>query len=233
MAKKIGENYLLISDIQAPFHHPKTIEFLKYVARHYKIKNDNVYNCGDETDQFFGGMWKKSPEATHTPNSEIADSIRFLKKLYKLFPKMKLATSNHGTRWWRKALDAEIPSQLLRDYKEIIQAPPGWKWRKRWLVKASKKQFAVEHGDDWGGAHPHIKAAMHNGMSTAIGHFHSIAGVRHMKTNGLDIWGMATGSLIDVEAYAFEYAKKTSLKQAIGCGVVLDGGRVPIFIPLE
>lgn len=231
--KSWQDNYLAISDLQVPFEHQDALKFCQYLVKHFKIPSQNIYNVGDETDQYFGGLWKKSPEAKHTPNTEIADSIRTLKRWYKAFPEMKLALSNHGTRWWRKAVDAEIPSQLLRRYEDIIQAPEGWTWKKRFIVKAAKKPFMIEHGDDWGGAHPHIQAAMHNGISVILGHHHSKAGTRFIKTANLDIWANISGSLIDFDQYAFQYARSAKLKPLIGCTVVVDGGNNALWIPLN
>ena len=44
---------------------------------------------------------------------------------------------------------------------------------------------------------------------------------------------MNVGCGIDATKYAFEYAKHNSKKQIIGCGVVLDNGRLPILVPME
>lgn len=225
------DRYLVISDLQVPFEHPEALKFCKTLVRDYRIPKENIINVGDETDQYFGGLWKKSPEAEHTPNSELEACRQILYKWYKAFPYMRLCTSNHGTRYWRKALDAEIPSQLLRRYEEVIDAPPGWKWKKNWIIK-TKHPFNVEHGDDFGGKDAHINAAMFNGISTVIGHHHTLAGVRHIETKGMKFWAAASGSLIDFEQYAFEYARNSKLRPKIGAIVVVDNGRNAIWIPL-
>lgn len=234
MAIKSGkDNYLIISDLQIPFEHKDALKFCTQLKKSFNVPDENIICAGDETDQYFGGLWKKSPEVYHTPNSEIAESIKRLKRWYRAFPQMKVCISNHGTRYWRKALDAEIPSQLLRKYEEIIEAPPGWQWRKRWLIRGSKKPFMVEHGDDWGGQHPHIQCAMHNGISCVIGHHHSKAGTIHIKTAMLDIFANVCGSLIDFDTYAFEYARKAKLKPCIGTTVVVNGGSTAYWIPIS
>ena len=40
-------------------------------------------------------------------------------------------------------------------------------------------------------------------------------------------------NLSDVDAYAFAYGKQFPKKPTLGCGVVLDGGRTAIFIPMD
>lgn len=234
MAKKsFQENYLIISDLQIPFEHSKALVFCQQLARFFNVDLEkNVICVGDETDQYFGGLWKKSPDATHTPCSELEDSRKRMRRWYRAFPYMKVATSNHGTRWWRKATEAEIPSQMMRKYEDVIEAPQSWTWHKDILVKC-KHPFLVEHGDDWGGTHPHIQAAMHNGISMVLGHHHSKAGTRHIKTSRLNIWANCSGALIDFDSYAFQYAKRYKLKPCIGTTVVINGGKTAYWIPLE
>lgn len=224
-------NKLVISDLQIPFEHTDALKFCARVKKENRIADEDVYNVGDELDQYWGSLWGKSPEASHTANQEIQQSIETLKEWYRAFPEMKLCLSNHGSRWMRKAIEAQIPSQLMRLYREVIQAPEGWHWQKHWKVK-DKNPWLVEHGDDWGGQHPHIMAAMHNGMSTAMGHHHTKFAVSYMKTNGMDIWGAVAGCLIDFEQYAFEYARNGRLKPQLGLLLVVDDGRRVIPVKL-
>jgi hypothetical protein len=225
-------NYLGISDLQIPYEHIKALEFCAYLKRHFKIPDDNIYNVGDELDNFHGGSWPKGAEYPHTPRQESLISKEKLKDWYAEFPKMKLAMSNHGSRWMRKAFHAEIPSEMLRKYEDFIGAPDGWIWKQQWKVDC-KHPFIVEHGDRYGGQHPHIAAAMHNGMSTIIGHHHSKAAISYIKTAGLDIWACVAGSLIDFEQYAFEYGRNAKLQPQIGATVILNEGRHVIWIPME
>jgi len=155
-----------------------------------------------------------------------------LKKWYAAFPLLKLCTSNHGNRWLKRAIYAELPTQLIRSYKEVIQAPETWTWQKYWRVEALIP-FMLEHGDDWGGQMPHKQAALHNGRSTVIGHFHSLSGVEHIKTAQQKMWGMVVGSLIDFDQICFTYARKAKLKPVLSAGLVLDGGKSPVIIPYE
>ena len=223
-------NRLIISDPQIPFQHPDCIPFIKRVKKEFNIPDEGMCCVGDELDNYFGGLWKKSPEAAHTPNSEIRASLDILTEWYCEFPQMKLATSNHGTRWQRKAAEAEIPSQLLRQYREVINAPEGWQWAKRWQFNDGHP-WLLEHGDDWGGGDPHVQATLYNGISTAIGHYHSKASVTYLNTGLKQMWAMVTGSIIDFDQYAFEYARKSKLKPVISLGVVVDNGRVAFLIP--
>lgn len=224
--------WLILSDLQIPFEHADALKFCKYVKRHFKIPDENILNVGDELDEYWGGLYQQDINAEHTANQEIDEANKRLVDWYIAFPKMKLAISNHGTRYWRKALHANIPNQLLKSYQEVIKSPPGWEWKKSWLINC-KHPFILEHGDDWGGQYPHKTAAIHNGISYAIGHHHSVAGVEYVKTNNYDIWGMSVGCLINFEKYAFNYARSYKFKPQIGCGIVLDEGKTAIWLPMK
>ncbi len=227
------DRFLFISDLQIPFAAPKALAFCKSVQKEFKIPAENICCVGDEVDEYFGSQFKKDPDALHTPNSEIRVSREMLQSWYKAFPLMKLAISNHGLRWAKKAFEAEIPSQMLKPYQEIIGAPSGWVWKDRWLIKGAKVPILMIHGMGYGGQSGARNAAIDAGMNTVIGHLHSHAGVSYVNTVGQKIWGLNTGCLIDEKAYAFNYGRDMRHKPVLGVGVVLDGGLTPLFIPYE
>ena len=229
----MSERYLFVSDKQHPFAAKHALPFCKAVQKEFRIPPENIYCVGDEVDEYFGGMWKKDPDALHTPNSEIRETREELQKWYRAFPDMKLAISNHGMRWAKKAFEAEIPSQMLRPYQEIIGAPKGWVWKDRWLIKAKNAPILMIHGMGYSGQTGARNAAIDAGMNTVIGHLHSHAGISYIYTAGQRIWGMNTGCLIDVNAYAFNYGRDMRHKPVLGVGVVIDGGLTPIFVPYE
>jgi hypothetical protein len=227
-----SDRFLFISDLQIPFEAANALAFCLAVQREFKVPSENVYNVGDEVDQYFGSAYQKDPNGWHTPRSELAASREKLLRWYRAFPEMKLAISNHGLRWAKKAFDAEIPSEMLRPYQDIIHAPPGWKWRDAWDIK-TKYPIRMIHGMGYNGQAAHRQAALDFGMNIVIGHLHSHAGVALIRTQGQRIWGMNVGCLIDDEAYAFAYNKHQRQRPILGCGVVVDGGLTPIFVPYE
>ncbi len=185
---------------------------------------------GDELDQFHGGAYPKGSDYEMTPNQELSAAKEILKEWYAHFPKMKLAVSNHGIRWVKKAAHAEIPSQLLRDYRQIIEAPDGWQWQEEWKIP-TKNPFRMVHGMGYSGKDGARNAAIDAGMSTVIGHLHSYAGIHYINTQSLKMWGFNVGCLIDAESFAFAYGKYNRQKPCIGAGVICNQGSTPIWIP--
>lgn len=225
------DRYLVISDTQMPFEALTALEYCYYIKQHFGIPNENVLHVGDEVDEYFGSLYKKDPDATHTPTSEIKETKDKIKRWASLFPLMRICESNHGMRWAKRAAEAEIPSQMMRRYQDVLETPLGWRWQRVWHINASKKPFIMKHGMEYSGVNAYRNAAIAEGKSVVFGHLHSSAGIAHVKTDGLDVWGMNVGCLIDVDAYAFHYGKYNKFKPNLGVGVILDGGTTPIWLP--
>lgn len=224
---------MFISDLQIPFEAEHALKFCLQTKRELRIPDDNIYCVGDEVDQVMGSLYKKDIDGSYTANQEIAESKRRLREWYRTFPQMKLATSNHGMRWARKAFEAEIPSQMLRSYQDMLEAPKGWVWKDAWQINAKHRRIKMIHGVGYGGMYAFRHAPMDHGQCVVFGHLHANAGISHIETASQSIWGMNTGCLIDTHAYAFNYGKDNRFKPWLGLGVVIDGGRTPVLIPYE
>ena len=227
-----GDSYLVISDLQIPFDAPSSLKFTRLVQSHFKIPRDHVICVGDEVDQYWGGQWLKSPDARHTPNDELDETRDRLKEWYAAYPKLRLFVSNHGIRWAKKAFEAQIPSQLIKPWREVIGAPAGWQWRHRWDIDTAHP-WSVIHGMGYSGVNGHRNAALDLGRSVAIGHLHGFGGVARVTTETQTLWGMNVGCLVEPDAYAFEYGRYSRNKPTLGLGVVLNDGKIPLFVPYE
>jgi hypothetical protein len=229
----LSNRYLFISDTQIPFEASKSLQFCKSLQKEFKIPNENIYHVGDEVDLYHGSLHPKSPDAELTPNQELKLAISRLKEWYRAFPQMKLAVSNHGVRYVKKAISSDIPSVILKSYREILQAPPGWIWRERWDIKAARAPIAMIHGVGYSGMNGHRNAAIDLGRNTVIGHLHSNAGISKINTDGRTLWAVNAGCLIDLKAFAFDYGKHMRHKPVLSACVVIDGGLTPLLLPYE
>jgi hypothetical protein len=216
---------LVMSDKQAPFDHRDAVDFLDSVNRKYKCTQ--VVDIGDEIDFHAMSDYDHDPDGL-SPGDELRASIKAMKPYYDLFPKVKVCISNHTSRPFRQAYKHGFPEALLRPYRDFLQAPKGWSWGDEWEIDGVR----YEHGDGIaGGARAAAyNAPLKNMQSTVFGHFHSYAGVQFLANPQVLLFGMNVGCLIDVDAYAFKYGKKTKEKPILGCGVVLGG--LPLFVPM-
>lgn len=225
-------SYLIISDLQIPFAAEHALKFVKSVYKEFRIPKENVLCVGDEVDSYFGSMYSKSPNISYSASQEIKDTKDQIRAWADAFPIMRLATSNHGQRWVKKLEACEIPSQLIRPYREIIGAPRTWQWKDEWVIK-TKHPFRMVHGCGYSGANGAKNAVVDSKVSTVIGHLHSHAGISYVHTMGSNgtLWGFNAGCLINPEAFCFSYGIHNRHKPILGIGVIADNGFRPMFIP--
>lgn len=221
--KKPQEKVLWIPDLQEPFAHQDARSFIWEVAK--KEKPSVVGNAGDEVDFHALGDWDHDPDGL-SPGHELKEAVKKLKDWYSMFPNMLVCTSNHTARPFRKAFKCGIPKAFIRDYREFLDAPKGWKWADNWEIDG----VVYEHGEGFSGREGAIKAALANMQSTVIGHIHSFAGIQWSANSKHLIFGFNTGCLIDRHSYAFAYGAKMKNKPILGCGIIDRG--IPKFIPM-
>jgi metallophosphoesterase superfamily enzyme len=226
MANK--ENFLLISDVHLPYEYEHALRFCKELKKDFDVPHSNVYSVGDIADLYGFSRWPKSPDAKHTINQELELLREKIRKWGAVFPEMKIAHSNHDMRVMRKAISADLPSQVIRSVEEIMEFPKGWELREQFVVMANKCEFLVTHGEEYPEA---LDAAMAYGVNVVQGHHHGKAGVRYRCTKLQQLWGLSVGCLVDKESFAFQYGAYSKQKPIIGCGLILNG--MPHFISVK
>jgi predicted phosphodiesterase len=207
---------LVISDTQCPFVHKHYLYFLKEVYRRHKC--DTVVHVGDEIDHHAMSDYAPDPDG-YSAGHELVAAIEILKPYYQAFPKVMVCESNHRARILKRAYKSGIPVRYMKDFKEVIEAPDGWRWAEKWEID----KVGYKHGCGYSGTMGALNAAKDEMKSCVIGHLHSDAGLLFWS-NGLEtIFGMNVGCGIDQESYAFAYAKTSRKKAVLSCGVVIDG----------
>lgn len=217
------EIILGISDLQIPFQHKDAFSFLEWLNDEYEPTK--VVSLGDEVDQYMLSRYAHDPDAD-SAGREVEKSYKELEILYSIFPVAFACLSNHVDRVLKRAVEAGIPRAYLKSIKEFMNAPEGWNWSRYWDIGGVR----FEHGDSAGGVSAHRTLAISNRQSTCIGHHHSSGGVDYVANEKEMIFGLNSGCLIDIEAYAFQYAKMAKHKPTLGAAVIVYG--VPHFIPM-
>ena len=217
---------LAISDLHIPFQHKNTLDFIKYLLKHYKPHE--VVFVGDLTDQHAMSRWEIDPDGD-IAGKELEKTIQILKDFYKIIPKAKVCIGNHDLRAYKKAFSAGISKVFLRDIRDVLQAPKGWVFDTYFVID----EIRYEHGDSAGegsGTNAIRNLPIKNMQSTVFGHYHIRAGIEYGANPRMLYFGMNVGCMIDKDAYAFEYGRLWKMKPIIACGVVLDG--IPHLVPM-
>lgn len=219
---------LVISDMQIPFHHPDSMEFLKAVKKKYKP--NEIINIGDIVDSYCLSQYPKSPEAP-SATEEIDNMKEAIAELGKIFPKMTIIKGNHDRRLERMAFKAGIHKHFLKSYSEWTGAPKKWQF----VSQAEVDGVLYLHGDESGagGMNAALKRVYIKGMSVVAGHLHTQACIKYTANSDHLHFGMQVGCLIDKDAVAFGYAKRNLSKVIISVGFVNKGKPELIMMDLD
>lgn len=222
--RRTEERILLFGDMHIPYHHQDSIDFLKAIKAKYKPTK--IICTGDEVDNHAISYHEKDPDLMGA-GDELDASIRYMKQLYKIFPKVDLVESNHGSLAKRKGKTAGIPNRMLRSYNEILEAPKSWKWTEKIFYKMRNGEtlyIAHQQGKNSG------NVAKTNGCCYAGGHYHEDSNIVYTATPMRTIWGSSVGCLIDNEKMAFAYNRSNMKIPSLSVLTVTNG--VPQLIPM-
>ena len=218
----IYKSVLIISDTHIPYHVPELMDFLKLLKKKYKP--DRVIHIGDEVDKHAMSFHDSDPDLP-SAGHELKLSIPVIQELEKMFPKMDLLDSNHGSLVFRRAFKHGIPKAYIKKYNDFLEVGSGWKWHDDLVIDTPLGKVYFCHGKT-----PDIlKLAQSMGMSCVSGHYHSLMGVRWFG-NSLGLYfGLQVGCMIDSKSLAFRYNKVQKARPIIGCSVIYNG--LPIIEP--
>ena len=222
------QTILILSDIQAPYHHPDTIEFCKQIKKKYRPST--VIQIGDLVDNYRFSQYDQAPEADSI-TTEYFKSRDFISDLGKVFPKMEITIGNHDLRYYKAAAKAGIPESFVKPLEEILGFPKGWKFVKDIDIMTPLGNVHFEHGHEITGGQSKAKnAVLANASSTVCGHYHTEAGVTWISTRDKLMYFMPTGCLFDTKSIAAAYGKGQKIRPLIGVSLIVDG--MPSWIPM-
>lgn len=214
---------LVLSDMHHPYCHPDTVPFLKALQKKYKF--DKVVCIGDEVD-FHALSFHDSDPDLDSAGTELKQAIDSLKPIYKLFPEVSVVDSNHGSMVYRKGLASGLPKAALRQYREVLQAPYGWKWSFDLTLKTPLGPVYFCHGKSGSAG----RLASQYGMSCIQGHFHEKAQITYISTPEKLMFDCHTGCLANDKSLALGYNKVNPRRPIVSLVVVIDG--IPQIVPM-
>lgn len=219
------EKILFFSDLHFPYHHPSALKFLQAVKQSYR---PTLVICGgDEVDNHAVSYHESDPNLS-SASDELALAKKYMKKLYKIFPKCTVLHSNHGSLYSRKAKTAGFPQDLLKPWNELMEAPKGWNWVFDYTYKMSNgRKLYCHHGISTNA----FKVCWEKQICYIQGHYHSQLTSHIVARHGLPLWGVTSGCLVDHEKLAFEYQKNNLKRPQLGVTMIING--YPHLIPMK
>ena len=223
MESTVYNSILVISDMHHPYSHPDTVPFLTALEK--KFRFDKVVCIGDEVDFHALSFHDPDPDLP-SAGEELSRAIIALQPIYKLFPKMDIVESNHGSMVLRKGLASGMPKAVLRPYNEVLQAPKDWKWVFDLKVQTPLGPVYFCHGKSGAAG----RLASQYGMSCVQGHFHEKAQITYISTPEKLMFDAHTGCLADDKSLALGYNKINPRRPIVSVIVIING--IPQIQPM-
>ena len=217
-----NNNILVIGDLHEPFCLDAYLDFC--VQKYIEFSCNEVVMIGDCIDNHYASYHETyGGEELMTGAEELELAIKRIARWRDAFPVATVIIGNHDRLIMRKSQTSSIPSKWIKSYKEVLEVP-DWNFVERY----EKNGVQYVHGEG-GTARTKCRADM---MNTVQGHLHTQAYCEHYVGQNFRVFGMQVGCGIAHESYAMAYAKYGK-KPAIGCGVVLNNGKLPINLLME
>tara|TARA_Y100000592_G_scaffold16262_1_gene24069 strand:- start:12520 stop:13242 length:723 start_codon:yes stop_codon:yes gene_type:complete len=208
-------NVLVIGDLHEPFCLDKYLHWCKKQYDFYAC--NQVIFIGDIIDNHYSSYHETDPDGL-SGGQELEMAINRIKRWYAAFPKATVIIGNHDRMVMRKSQTGNIPKKWIKTYKEVLETPK-WEFVDHYI----QDNVLYQHGE--GGT---ARTSCKNNMINVVqGHLHTQAYCEHFVGKNFRVFGMQIGCGIDFSSYAMAYAK-FGKKPAIGCGVVLNNGKLPI-----
>ncbi len=217
-----NKRVLIISDLHIPYSVKGYLRFLAKLKKEFKPQI--VINIGDEVDYHDQSM-HESDKDLDAAGIELDKSIDELQSgLHKLFPKMFLLESNHGSMTKRRAKKYGIPLRTLRSLSDLY-GTPKWTWHNDILLQTTQGPVYLCHGKT--GAYG--KMVKESGASSIQGHFHGKFEITYHRGVLGTRFNMFVGCLVDVDSLAFAYGRNFTVEPILGCGGILANGEPRLF----
>jgi len=214
------DNILIIGDLHAPF---TKYGYLKFCREQQEIHDcGTVIFIGDVIDNHYSSYHESDPDG-YGAGEELDRAIDMIADWYHTFPKATVIIGNHDRLVYRKAYSSGVSKKWIREYKEVLNTS-GWDF----VENIEFHGINFNHGEG-GTARNRIKSEL---QSQVQGHLHTQLYNDFLVGANFIVFGMQVGCGIDIKSYAMAYGKHYK-KPAIGCGVVLNKGTLPIAIPMK
>lgn len=220
-----GKKVLIISDLHIPYSVKGYYNFLKAVNNQFKP--GIIINIGDELDYHAMSFHDSDNELFSSSHELDRAIIEIQEGLHKLFPKMYLLESNHGSMILRRAKHHGIPIRTLKPLHELYETPL-WSWHESILLETRQGLMYLCHGKS--GSYGRLVKEV--GVSCIQGHFHGKFEITYHRGALNTRYSMFVGCLVDVESMAMAYGRNNTVQPVLGVGAIKAGGQ-PFLTPYK
>lgn len=236
--------YVVLSDLQWPFHDAKALRAVLQFVR--DLKPAGVLNVGDELDQDTVSRWNKSTAREYSPvlRQDIRDLSAWTGHLRDALGDgpIHISRSNHGDRL-QKYVTQYAPALVGFEELEItnLLRYPELGVTYHWKPFEFAPGWMLAHGDEGSlsriAGSTALGLAKKWGKSVVCGHTHR-AGITHESTgvnaNLRTLTGFEVGNLMSLKKAGYLKAQSANWQQGIGLLEIDDRLRVvPQFVPIR
>ena len=224
-------NWLMFGCVHLPFEHPDALHWLVSLDKKYGFKRK--FMMGDLYD--WGGLnrFQHNPNMP-SPIEEYSRTIEVRSKWFAAFPEVDMIYGNHDLRPMARAGEAYLPEILLRDLREVMGLPEGWRSHgSRLVVKHhTLGEVLMIHGDKVNkDALTNAKAC---GKHVVMADRHTMCKAAWVETVlGEKRFGINTGCIIDADREAFAYSKGRMSRPLIAVGAIIDGNPMNLVMHVD
>ncbi len=211
-----GSRVLAIGDLHEPFSLDDYLDFNVDVYKKYGC--NRVVFMGDIIDNHYSSFHDTDPDG-HSAAEELRIAKKRVANWYKAFPKAEVCLGNHDIIPDRKAFNAGLSTDWIRNISEVLEVP-NWKFSESFVIDGVK----YVHGT----ARKARIRAKEDFNSIVQGHYHSESYIEFFVGDRFKFFAMQIGCGVDRKAYAMAYGKYYK-KMHINSGVVLEDGHLPIL----
>lgn len=220
-----GKRVLFISDTHIPYSVQGYLEFLSDLKD--RFRPEIVIHIGDEID-YHAISFHDSISELFSAGHELDKSIIEVQEgLHRLFPKMYLLESNHGSLIFRKLKHHGVPIRVIRPLPDLYETPL-WSWHEHILLRTDRGKVYCCHGKS--GAYGRMVKEL--GTSVVQGHFHTKFEITYHRSILGNRFSMYVGCLADRESMAMSYARNNLPDFINGTGGIKSTGE-PVLFPFR
>lgn len=217
-----GKRVLFISDTHIPYSVDGYLSFLSNLKD--KFKPEVIIHGGDELDYHAISFHKSHAELLSAGDELDRSIVEIQEGLHKLFPRIYLLESNHGSLLFRRLKFEGVPVRALKPLHELYETPL-WSWHDRILLRTNSGKVLVSHGMS-GIAGAWMKAT---GVSTVEFHYHTKFHCTWFNTLFGPRFSVHSGCLADYDKMAMSYAKSNLTPFMNGTSGLKSNGEPILF----